>query len=82
MPMLLLLYSPIWDFSEYKILLDIEKTLSVGALDAGKENERSIISGCFYKDNIIYITKMCICFHMFFKGSVGFMLSNCLNGKK
>ena len=26
--------------------------------------------------------KMCICFHMFFKSSVGFGLSNCLNAKK
>ena len=33
--------SPFWDFSEYQILFDIEKTFSTAALDAGKANEKS-----------------------------------------
>ena len=28
---------------------------------------------------IVWMKKMCICFHMFFKSCIGFMISNCLN---
>ena len=30
----------------------------------------------------MWIQKMCICFHMFFKSYVGLVASNCLNAKK
>ena len=33
--------SSIWDFSENQILLEIEKTLSIGELDTGRANEKS-----------------------------------------
>ena len=36
--------SPLWDFSEYQMLFDIERTLSAAALDANKANKKVIIS--------------------------------------
>ena len=49
--------SPIWDFLEDQVLLDIGKTLSVGALNAGNGNERSIISVWFYKEYFLFRKK-------------------------
>ena len=38
-----------------------------------------VLVSCF---QIVRMKKMCICFHMFFKCCIGFMLSICLNVKK
>ena len=38
-----------------------------------------VLISCY---QIVWMKKMCIHFHMFFKNSVGFVLSNCLNAKK
>ena len=38
-----------------------------------------VLVSCY---QIVWMEKMCLCSHMFFESSVGFVLSNCLNAKK